>query len=136
MRRAFLLGAVVDATRRRDGTFDGIALRPDGRAERVSLQCRVDGDHNVLLVAESERYRVGSDGSVEFTAYGAVSDRTDASISVRSADGTVFTCAVPPGLDLSAFPVGTQVKLHCHRLDGHFRLGFIKSDKAVVEVPH
>ena len=104
--------------------------------ERVSLQCRVDGDRNVLLVAESERYRVGADGSVEFTAYGAVSERTDATISVRSEDGTVFTCDVPPSLDLSAFPVGTQVKLHCHRLDGRFRLGFIKSDKAVVEVPH
>jgi hypothetical protein len=75
-------------------------------------------------------------GSVELTEYGAVSERTDTTLSVRSEDGTVLTCDVPPGLDLSAFPVGTQVKLHCHRLDGSFRLGFIKSDKAVMEVPH
>lgn len=104
--------------------------------ERVSLSCRVEGGSNVLLVAESERYRVGADGSVEFTAYGTLTERTDASVTVRSQDGTDFTCDVPPGLDLSAFPVGTQVKLHCHRLDGKFRLGFIKSEKAVVEVPH
>ncbi len=87
-------------------------------------------------MAESERYRVGADGSVEFTAYGTLTERTDASVTVRSQDATDFTCDVPPGLDLTAFPVGTQVKLHCHRLDGRFRLGFIKSDKAVVEVPH
>ena len=112
MRRAFLLSAL------------GLPLALPGFAGAA------------LLVAESERYDVGTDGSVELRAYGAVSERTDASISVRSQDGTVFTCDVPPGLDLSAFPVGTQVKLRCHRLDGRFRLGFSKSDKAVVEVPH
>jgi hypothetical protein len=52
---------------------------------------------------------------------------TEAALTVRWSDGTDFTCDVQ-GLDLSAFPVGTQVKLHCHRLDGQFRLGFIKSD--------
>jgi hypothetical protein len=104
--------------------------------ERVSLRCRVDGGANVLLVAESERYRVGADGSVEFTVYGSLTARSETSLTVRSSDGTDFTCDVPPGLDLSAFPVGTQVKLHCHRVDGRFRLGFIKSEQAVVEVPH
>jgi hypothetical protein len=104
--------------------------------ERVSLRCRVGGGANVLLVAESERYRVGADGSVEFTVYGSLTARSETSLTARSSDGTDFTCDVPPGLDLSAFPVGTQVKLHCHRVDGHFRLGFIKSEKAVVEVPH
>jgi hypothetical protein len=43
--------------------------------------------------------------------------------TVRSQDGTDFTCDVPPGLDLSAFAVGMRVKPHCHRLDGAFRLG-------------
>jgi hypothetical protein len=57
-------------------------------------------------------------------------------ISARSEDGTVVARDVPRGLDLSAFPVGTQVKLHCHRPDGRFRLGLIESDKAVMEVPH
>jgi hypothetical protein len=57
-------------------------------------------------------------------------------ISVRSGDDTAFMCDVPPGLDLSAFPVGTQVKLRCHRPDGRLRLGFVESGKAVVEVPH
>ena len=104
--------------------------------ERVSLRCRVDGAANVLLVAESERYRVGADGSVEFTVHGALTERTETALTVRAADGVDFTCTVPAGLDLSAFPVGTQVKLHCHRLDGSFGLGFIKSEKAVVEVPH
>ena len=53
-----------------------------------------------------------------------------------SAGGADFMCHVPRGLGLSAFPVGAQVKLRCHRLDGKFRLGFIKSELAVVEVPH
>jgi hypothetical protein len=130
------------SVRRPDGTLfscsapGDFALSYFRAGERVSLRCRVDAAVNVLLVAESERYRVGADGSVEFTAHGTLTERTDASLTVRSQDGTDFTCDVPPGLDLSAFPVGTQVKLHCHRLDGKFRLGFIKSDKAVVEVPH
>ena len=94
--------------------------------ERVTLRCRVEG----------ERDRVGADGSVEFTVAGTLTVRSETSLTVRAADGTDFTCDVPPDLDLSAFPVGTQVKLHCHRLDGTFRLGFIKSGKAVVEVPH
>jgi hypothetical protein len=130
------------SVRRPDGTVFACGAPADfalsyfREGERLSLRCRVDGDHSVLLVAESERFRVGADGSVEFTVYGTVSERTDASLSVRAEDGTVFSCDVPPGLDLSAFPVGTQAKLHCHRLDGRFRLGFIKSDRAVVEVPH
>jgi hypothetical protein len=130
------------SVRRPDGTLFSCSAPADfalsyfRAGERVSLRCRVDGGANVLLVAESERYRVGADGSVEFTVHGTLTARTDASLTVRSQDGTDFTCDVPPGLDLSAFPVGTQVKLHCHRLDGRFRLGFIKSDKAVVEVPH
>jgi hypothetical protein len=57
-------------------------------------------------------------------------------ISARSEDGTVVACDVLRGLDLSAFPVGMQVKLHRHRPDGRFRLGLIQSDKAVMEVPH
>jgi hypothetical protein len=130
------------SVRRPDGTLfscsapDDFALSYFAASERVSLRCRVDGGAKVLLVAESERYRVGADGSVEFTVQGTLTQRTDTSLTVRTADGTDFTCSVPPGLGLSAFPVGTQVKLHCHRLDGAFRLGFIKSEHAAVEVPH
>jgi hypothetical protein len=128
--------------RRSDGTLFSCSAPADfalsyfRAGERVTLRCRVDGGSNVLLVAESERFRVGADGAVEFTVAGMLTVRSEASLTVRAADGTDFTCDVPPGLDLSAFPVGTQVKLHCHRLDGKFRLGFIKSERAVVEVPH
>jgi hypothetical protein len=130
------------SVRRPDGTLfscsapEDFALSYFGAGERVSLRCRVEGGNGVLLVAESERYRVGADGSIEFTVHGTLTERTDSSVTARALDGADFTCVVPSGLDLSAFPVGTQVKLHCHRLDGTFRLGFIKSDKAVVEVPH
>jgi hypothetical protein len=67
-----------------------------------------------------------------FTAPGAV----DAARFGGSASGADFMCHVPRGLGLSAFPVDTQVKLRCHRLDGKFRLRFIKLELAVVEVPH
>jgi hypothetical protein len=128
--------------RRPDGTLfscsapEDFALSYFAAGERVTLRCRVDGGTSVLLVAESERYRVGSDGSVEFTVHGTLTARADSSLTVRAQDGADFTCSLPPGLDLSAFPVGTQVKLHCHRLDGVFRLGFLKSEHAVAEVPH
>jgi hypothetical protein len=102
----------------------------------VTLRCRVGGANDVVLTAESERYRVGAEGSVEFTTHGTLTARSDSSLTVQAVDGGDVMCAVPSGLDLSAFPVGTQVKLHCHRLDGAFRLRFIKSERAVVEVPH
>jgi hypothetical protein len=96
----------------------------------------VDGAASLLLVAEPERYRVGADGSVEPAVHATLTARSERAPTVRTSDGTDFMCDVPPGLDLSAFAVGTQFTLRCHRLDGTFRLGFIKSEKAVVEVPH
>jgi hypothetical protein len=105
--------------------------RQHGGAAR---QCRTSAGRGRKFNAES--FPAWFVGSVELTAYGAVSERTDTTLSVRSEDGTVSTCDVPPGLDLSAFPVGTQVKLRCHRPDGRLRLGFVESGKAVVEVPH
>jgi hypothetical protein len=68
--------------------------------------------------------------------FAAAPGAVDAARFGGSARGADFMCHVRPGLGLSAFPVGTQVKLRCHRLDGKFRLGFIKSEQAVVEVPH
>jgi hypothetical protein len=41
---------------------------------------------------------------------------------------------VPAGTDLSAFAVGTAVKMQCHKLGGEFRLGYLKSEHAVVEI--
>jgi hypothetical protein len=85
--------------------------------ERVHMTCLVDGAGNTLLSLGSERYTVGADGSVEVYISGAV---------VR--------CSVPAGADLSKFPVGTSVKMHCHKIGGEFRLEYIKSANAVLEI--
>jgi hypothetical protein len=102
--------------------------------QRVTMSCRVDGDARALLRVESERYLVGADGSVEVTLQGVLSAKSDASLSVTAADGAVVSCSMPAGTDLSAFPLGTSVKLHCHKLAGEFRLEYLKSEHAVVEV--
>jgi hypothetical protein len=101
--------------------------------EAVSLTCRVDGGINTLLKARSERYEVGADGSVELYLHGTLDAKSDTSVTVRGSDGHTVTCQVPAGTDLAAFGVGISVKVHCHKRDGLFRLGYMKSETAVIE---
>jgi hypothetical protein len=102
--------------------------------EPVSLTCRVDGGANTLLTVRSERYEVGADGSVELYHHGSIEARSDTSVTVRGSDGHTVTCSVPAGTNLSAFEVGTSVKMHCHKRDGEFRLAYLKSEHAVIEL--
>jgi hypothetical protein len=102
--------------------------------ERVKMTCRVDGGANTLLAMESERYSVGADGSVELYLHGSVSATSATSVSVTATDSTTVSCSVPSGTDLSKFPVGTNVKMHCHRIAGEFRLEYLKSEHAVLEI--
>lgn len=126
--------------RRPDGTMfscnapDDFALSYFTVGEPVSLTCRVDGGVNTLLKARSERYEVGADGSVDVYMYGTLDAKTETSVTVRGSDGHTVTCAVPAGTDLSAFGVGINVKANCHKRDGQFRLAYLKSDSAVIEL--
>jgi hypothetical protein len=130
------------AVRRADGSLFACNAPADFQlsyftvGERVTLTCRVDGGSNTLLAARSERYTVGADGSVEVYLHGSVSATTDTSVSVTASDGAVVSCSVPAGTDLSKFPVGTSVKMHCHKIAGEFRLEYLKSDKDVLEIGH
>jgi hypothetical protein len=38
------------------------------------------------------------------------------------------------GTNLRAFEVGTSVKMHCHKRDGRFRLAYVKSEDAAIEL--
>lgn len=126
--------------RRSDGTMfscnapDDFDLSYFTVGESVSLTCRVDGGVNTLLKARSERYEVGADGSVELYLYGTLDAKTETSVTVRGSDGHTVTCAVPAGTDLSAFGVGINVKAHCHKREGEFRLSYLKSEHAVIEL--
>jgi hypothetical protein len=128
------------AVRRPDGSLFACNAPADFQlsyftvGERVSLTCRVDGGTNTLLSAESERYAVGADGSVEVYIHGAVSATTETSVSLTANDGATVSCSVPAGTDLSRFPVGTSAKMHCHRIAGEFRLEYLKSENAVLEI--
>jgi hypothetical protein len=71
---------------------------------------------------------------VEVYIHGAVSATTETSVSVTASDGAVVSCSVPAGTDFSKFPVGTSVKMHCHKIGGEFRLEYLKSATAVLEI--
>ena len=128
------------AVRRPDGTMFSCNAPADfdlsffSLGESVSLTCRVDGGVNTLLQARSERYEVGADGSVEVYLHGILEAKTETSVTVRSSDGHTVTCQFPPGTNLNAFGVGATVKMHCHRRDGQFRLAYLKSESAVLEL--
>jgi hypothetical protein len=102
--------------------------------EKVKLHCRLDAGSRTLLAVHSERYAVGADGSVELHGYGTLTATSETALTVTAADGHAFTCSFPAGLDLSKFPLDTQVKLHCRLLGGAFRLEYLKSETALVEV--
>lgn len=53
---------------------------------------------------------------------------------MTASDGAVVSCSMPAGTDLAAFPVGTSVKLRCHKLGGELRLEYLKSEHAVVQI--
>jgi hypothetical protein len=102
--------------------------------EQVKLSCRLDGAGRTLLSVRSERFTVGADGSVELYVHGTLTATTETSLTVTAADGATFTCVFAAGLDLSKFPLGTAVKLHCDKVAGELRLEYMKSESAAVEV--
>jgi Domain of unknown function (DUF5666) len=128
------------AVRRADGSEfgctapAGLDLSYFAVGELVKLHCRLDGGGRTLLSVRSERYALGADGSVELYAYGSLTAKGETSLTVTASDGAAFTCSFPTGLDLSKFALGTQVKLHCRKLVGDFRLEYLKSEAASVEV--
>jgi Domain of unknown function (DUF5666) len=102
--------------------------------EKVELRCRLDGAARTLLAIRSERFTVEADGSVELYAHGSLTAKGETSLTVTAADGQAFTCSFAAGLDLSKFALGTQVRLNCHKVAADFRLRYMKSETAVVEV--
>jgi hypothetical protein len=128
------------SVRKADGTLfscnapDDFQLSYFTVGQRVTISCRVDGEARLLLRMESERYTVGADGSVEVYLQGSLTAKTETSVTVTAADGASVSCTMPSGTDLSAFPVGTTVKLHCHKLGGEFQLEYLKSEHAAVEI--
>jgi hypothetical protein len=102
--------------------------------EKVELRCRLEGEARSLLSIRSERFTLEADGSVELHAHGALTAKGETSLTVTASDGAAFTCSFAAGLDLSKFALGTQVKLYCAKLTGDFRLRYLKSETAVVEV--
>ena len=105
-------------------------------SEKVKLRCRLEGSTKTLLSVSGERYSVGADGSAELYAYGLLTAKSDSSVTATAEDSATFTCSFPAGTDLSAFPLGTQVKLHCVRIAGVWQLSYMKSSTAAVEVHH
>ncbi len=128
--------------RRGDGSFFGchgpaeLNLSYFRANEQVKLRCRLDGAARTLLSVNGERYSVGADGSAELYVYGVLTGNTGSVLTVTAEDSSTHSCNYPPGLDLSSFPLGTHVKIHCHLAGAGFQLEYMKSDAAAVEVPH
>jgi hypothetical protein len=49
-------------------------------------------------------------------------------------ESTTVTCAVPSGTDLYAFGAGVSMKASCQKRDGTFRLAYLRSEHAVIEL--
>jgi hypothetical protein len=132
-------GAAV-SVRRPDGSLASCTAPADFQlayfaiGERVSLICHAYGGTYTLLKMITDRYRVGADGSVEVYLHGAITAKTETSVTVTASDGHAVTCSLPGGTDLGPFPVGTTVKMHCRKLGSDFRLQYLKSGSAAIEI--
>jgi len=63
-----------------------------------------------------------------------VSATTQTSVSLTASEGAVVSCSVPAGTNRSKFPIGTSVKMDCHRIANEFWLEYLKSEHAVLEI--
>jgi hypothetical protein len=134
-------GVVMEKTtslvvRRDDGSTKacavpaGMDLQGFRMGERVKMQCHYTGSAYSLVQVDSENATAKADGSGAFIAYGTVSSVRGDGLSVEREDHSVVSCGFPPGTDVSAFPVGTHVKLRCVRHEGSYRLAEVQSETA------
>jgi hypothetical protein len=96
--------------------------------DRVKMHCHLAGSSFGLVEVYSDNAFAKADGTGEFTAYGTVYYKNGDGIAVQREDHSLVTCGFPPGTNLDAFPIGTQVKIHCHRHDGSYRLAELHSE--------
>jgi hypothetical protein len=108
----------------------GMDLQGFRMGERVKIQCHYTGSAYSLVEIDSENAVAKADGSGRFTAYGTVSSVRGDGISVEREDHSVVSCGFAPGTDMSAFPVGTLVKIRCVRHEGSYRLAELQSEGA------
>ena len=126
--------------RRDDGSTKACAM-PGGMdlqgfrmGERVKIQCHHTGGAYSLVEVDSENAVAKGDGSGSFTAYGTVSSIRGDGLSVQREDHSVVTCGFASGTDMSAFPMGTLVKIRCVRHDGSYRLAELQSETSHLEL--
>jgi hypothetical protein len=100
--------------------------------DSVSLYCRNSGDGFKLLGLKSEHAAVTPEGEwLSFT--GTISSLSSSEIGLTvEHHSSPLTCAVPPGVDLSAFATGDTAEMHCHFHDGQFVLASLKTEHASI----
>ena len=138
-------GVITETTsslviRRDDGSTKACAV-PGGMdlqgfriGERVKIQCHYTGGAYSLVEVDSENAVAKADGSGSFTAYGTVSSLRGDGLSVQREDHSVVSCGFASGTDMSAFPLGTLVKIRCVRHDGSYRLAELQSETSHLEL--
>ena len=120
--------------RREDGSTKacsvpaGMDLQGFRIGDRVKMHCHLSGSSFGLVEVYSENAFAKADGTGEFTTYGTVYYKNGDGIAVQREDHSIVTCGFPSGTNLDAFPVGTLVKIHCHRHDGSYRLAELQSE--------
>ncbi|MBA2360112.1 MAG: hypothetical protein H0V79_04085 [Actinobacteria bacterium] len=100
--------------------------------ERVKIHCVSRENRDVLVKIHSNYGWVKADGTGELAAHGALA-KGEGTVSVRREDGMTVSCSVPIGVDLTLFPAGERVKLHCRLGVSGFVFASISSDSASLD---
>jgi hypothetical protein len=102
--------------------------------ENVYIHCLKREGRFVLQWIKSAHAAVKDDGHGEAWFAGTLAEVSSSSVSVKTEDGRLVSCAAPSGLDLTAFRAGDKVKLVCALRTGTFMLSALRSEGAFVNV--
>ncbi len=95
----------------------GVDLSPFRSGESVKLHCNLGQGGFVFGSISSESASLDEHGVLLLHGSGLLQARTGVPVTVRRADGSMFSCNAPADFDLSYFTVGEPVSLTC-RVDG------------------
>jgi hypothetical protein len=104
-------------------------LRP---GDEIELIVTVDAAGAFTLVSvqvddEDDDQGIGEEnGKIE--VHGQITAFPAGAVTVQSKGGSPVTCAVPAGVDLSAFKVGDRVEMRCANVSGHLTLFRLRKD--------
>jgi hypothetical protein len=115
---------------------EGLDIEGFAVGDATKIHCHYVEGEWMLAKLKSDHAYVEEDGSSELTVYGTLNQLSAETVAVaRDGGGSLVSCRVPAGANLSAFAVGNHVKMRCRMKEGQWMLSLLMSEHATYEAP-